>query len=102
MIQLAVYMWYKEIYIIGCDNSYAQERSKDGKVIVNNAESYFAGSDKSDKDNIIATTWQMNIGYECARKYADAHGIHIYNATRGGHLEAFERVDFDSIFKNQN
>ena len=31
-------------------------------------------------------------------EFAKEHDIHIYNATRGGHLEAFERVDFDSLF----
>jgi len=33
-----------------------------------------------------------------ARKYADSHGIVIKNAGRGGKLENFERVDFDSLF----
>ena len=27
-----------------------------------------------------------------------SNGIKIYNATRGGALEVFERVDFDSLF----
>lgn len=40
----------------------------------------------------------MSLAYKAARKYADAHGIKIYNATRGGKLEVFERVDFDSLF----
>ena len=40
----------------------------------------------------------MNDGYACARKFADREGIKIYNATRGGYLEAFERADFDDLF----
>lgn len=35
--------------------------------------------------------------FEAAKRYADSHGIKIYNATRGGNLEVFERVDFDSL-----
>ena len=42
---------------------------------------------------------QNLLAYQSAKKYADAHGIKIYNATRGGNLEVFERVDFDSLFK---
>ncbi len=37
-------------------------------------------------------------GYKSAGNYADIHGIKIYNATRGGKLEVFERVNFDSLF----
>lgn len=37
--------------------------------------------------------------YQAARRYAETHGIKIYNATRGGELEVFERVDFDSLFR---
>lgn len=36
--------------------------------------------------------------YESAQKYTKEHGIKIYNATRGGNLEVFERVDFDFLF----
>ena len=35
--------------------------------------------------------------YEVCDTYAKAHGIKIYNATRGGKLEVFERVDFDDL-----
>ena len=88
---------FREIYIIGCDNSYGIEILKDGTIVNHNKQSYFEGSDaKSQK--VAASTWQMNIAYEYARKYADANGIKIFNATRGGYLEAFERVDFDTLF----
>ena len=97
MIQLYVHMGIREIYIIGCDNSYGREIAKDGNIINHGTSSYFAGSSLKDL-NHAAATWEMNIAYEYARKYADEHGIKIYNATRGGHLEAFERVNFDSLF----
>lgn len=98
LIQIMVYMGIRELYIIGCDNSYAVERKKDGTIINNGGVSYFAGSDVKDSTKCVGASWEMNIAYEYARKYADDHGIKIYNATRGGHLEAFERVDFDSLF----
>ena len=41
----------------------------------------------------------MVLAYKSAKKYADSHGIRIYNATRGGKLEVFERIDFDSLFE---
>ena len=30
-----------------------------------------------------------------------SHDIEILNATRGGKLEVFERVDFDALFQEQ-
>ena len=37
--------------------------------------------------------------YMAAHQYADSHGIKIYNATRGGELEVFERVELDGMLK---
>lgn len=97
LFQLAVHMGIRELYIIGCDNSYAREISKDGTIRQTGRKSYFSAADKKEQST-AAAVWQMNIAYEYARKYADTHGIKIYNATRGGYLEAFERIDFDTLF----
>lgn len=97
LIQIAVSMGIKEIYIIGCDNTYAKEIKRDGSIVNNGKNSYFEGTSQKDQMN-AAATWQMDIAYDYARKYADSNGIKIYNATRGGCLEAFQRVNFDSLF----
>ena len=34
------------------------------------------------------------------REYCDKHDIEIYNATRGGRLEVFQRVDLDKVLDN--
>lgn len=36
-------------------------------------------------------------GFKVAKKYADEHGINIYNATRGGMLEVFPRVNLEDV-----
>jgi hypothetical protein len=40
---------------------------------------------------------ETTIAYETAEKLSAKYGVKIYNATRGGKLEAFERIDFDTI-----
>jgi len=35
--------------------------------------------------------------YKVVKNYVDKNGIKIYNATRGGYLELFERVSIDDI-----
>lgn len=101
MLQIAVHMGIREIYIIGADNRYARERRKDGTLVNYGSASYFAGSDKKD-NGTTASVWEMDTAYDFAAKYAKAHGIQICNATRGGYLEAFPRVDFDSLFPANN
>lgn len=95
MIQVALHMGIREIYIIGCDNKYAREVKQDGTIVTHGGPSYFAGAKP---DAIPASTWEMNRAFENAARYAAANGISIFNATRGGYLEAFPRVDFDTLF----
>lgn len=85
--QMAVYMGFREIYLLGVDCNY-------DKGSQNN---HFIKEDKPDHMNHGVDT--MLVAYQSAKKYADENGIKIYNATRGGMLEVFERVEFDSLFK---
>ena len=94
-LQLAVYMGFKEIYLLGIDHSYSATLDPDGKVQHHDGvKDHF-----SEEDNItnVPVLYKSTLAYEAAKKYADEHGIRIYNATRGGKLEVFERVDFDSL-----
>lgn len=99
MIQMAVYMGFKEIYIIGCDNHYSIHVLKDGTRVNTGAESYYKGfGNQADNQSTVSRIWANNIAYETAKEYADSHGVCIKNATHGGHLETFERVNFNSLF----
>lgn len=83
-LQIAAYMGFKEIYLLGCDFDYTSG----------------SGSHFYTEQNYI-----VDFDYEFARrayleaqKYAERHDIRIYNATRGGKLDVFERRDFDELF----
>lgn len=85
LIEIAVYMGFKEIYLIGADCSF----SRNGKI-------HFAEHGVADLS--IDTARERNIaGYEAAYEYIKNHDIKIYNATRGGELEVFERVTLEDI-----
>ena len=89
--QLATYMGFKEIYLIGVDfNISGNYKSVNNHFIKSYYDSNSQPASFYDKE-------QLNT-YKAAKKYADEHGIKIYNATRGGKLEVFPRVDFDSMF----
>lgn len=91
LLQIAVYMGFTEIYLLGADCNY----NPDEKM-------HFVDSPNDRNKN--SPTFKNNAGgrammecYKIAKKYADEHGIKIYNATRGGKLEVFERVNLDEV-----
>lgn len=96
-MQMAVHMGIREIYLLGIDHKYQKEQQRDGSIVVNgNIESYGWKSDASEK-NVVGASWEMDVAYRFAKRYGDEKGIRIYNATRGGCLEAFPRVNLDEI-----
>lgn len=87
ILQIVSYMGFKEIYLVGMDHN--KEDS---------STSHFYVEKKSDFRT--KTYWEgIEAGYQVAKQYAEEHGIRIYNATRGGKLEIFQRIDFDSAIK---
>ena len=94
MLQIACYMGIKEIYLLGVDWTGGKGSNKE------RAEFY-----ELTKEERIANSSPFNLimeekfAFESAKEYAKLHGIKIYNSTRGGELEVFERVDFDSLFE---
>lgn len=83
VIQLAQYMGFKEIYLLGADCDYS------GNV------DHFDGTKSSTNANNGDFFMRS---YFYAKKYLNETDVHIYNATRGGKLEVFPRVNFDDLF----
>ena len=89
IMQLAVYMGFDELYLLGADCNYLgnqQHFIETGHII---SQKDAAKS----PDKIFAS-------YLEAKRYADEHGIKILNATRGGCLEIFPRVTLEDILAN--
>lgn len=89
MLQIAVYMGFRNIYLIGVDFSWGE----DGK------STHFYASKQEDRmvKNAVEYRDEVEHAYLSARYYADSHDINIYNATRGGNLEVFERKNLDDV-----
>lgn len=89
--QIAVYMGFKKIFLIGADHNYTDN--------LTDTENHFH---KEYSKNMVKPNHyfkeEAELAYQSARKYAEQQGVEIYNATRGGKLEVFERVDFDALF----
>ena len=86
LLQLACYMGFKEIYLLGCDCSFSRDPEKQ----------HFVNSGHVDV-NAYRIGEKMIMAFEKAKEYCDSHGINVYNATRGGALEVFPRVNLDEM-----
>ena len=100
-MQLAAYMGFSEIYLLGVDHSFQTYQDKDGNIVSDpNAKDYFCEKYNEDKETLFVPRLDIStLSYMAAQEYARNHSIKIYNATRGGKLEVFPRVDFDALFQ---
>lgn len=96
-IQLAIYMGYSEIYLLGVDHNYSVKVNAKGRITRDGSiKDYFDGLEKT---AITAMNYEATTAaFKEAKIYCDSHGIVIRNATRGGKLEVFTRIDFDTLF----
>lgn len=99
--QLAAYMGFKKIYLIGVDHSFSVMQNDKGEIIRDeNAKDYFTDSYNADKDELYIPNLDASTRtFLKMKKNCDAAGIEVYNATRGGKLEVFPRVDFDKVIR---
>lgn len=109
MLEAAVYMGFSEIYLIGVDATTSSDKGG------NFAANYFTPEVRSKlntlkkkalKDyDVIARRKEIEdrqqAVYEMLREYAEKRNIKIFNATRGGALEVFERVNLDHIIQEK-
>ena len=102
--QIAVYMGFKKIYLIGVDHSFSVTKNDKGEIIRNpDIKDYFVDEYNKDKENLYIPNLDRSTRVFMAMKsYCDANAVQVFNATRGGKLEVFERVDFDRVFVNTN
>lgn len=99
MIQWAAYMGFRAIYLLGVDCSMSPH--SDDKTIHFYDSEYnkrFGVRWPADRMDLRAMVEEWKHSYAYAETYSREHGFRIYNATRGGQLEVFERVCFDSLF----
>ncbi len=116
-LQLAIYMGFNPIYLIGCDTMYtippgvkAEGQGFDGGT-KEKLEGYNLTSTADNDPNHFDTRyfgtnarWHhpnvngMLFGYQMVSRACVGLNVQVYNATVGGKLEVFPRVAFDTLF----
>lgn len=102
-MQLAYFMGVRELYLVGFDHSYKIPESgiKKGNEILSTADDpnhfhsdYFGKGYRWHDPRVD----RMEQAYVRAKAVYEADGRQICNASAGGALEVFERVDYGSLF----
>ena len=103
-MQIAYYMGFANVYLVGFDHSYVIPSSAKvtGTEILSTSDdpnhfspSYFGAGKRWHDPNVA----RMERSYREAKAAFERAGRHIYNATAGGKLEVFERVAYDGLFR---
>lgn len=86
-MQMAFYMGFKEIYLLGCDLGFDKKEHHFSKEYDKGAFLKGLSLDKS-----------MTSAHRLMKKAGDEYNVKIYNASLGGSLDVYEKVDYEKIF----
>jgi len=103
-MQLAYYLGFDEVFLVGVDHFFNAVNSgqPDQMVVQNDYDTdhfdpnYFAKGQEWNLPNLKGS----EEGYRIAKATFEKAGRKIYDATIGGHLTVFEKVDFYDVFGN--
>lgn len=111
MLQLAAYMGFDPIYLIGCDTNYViQDTYKQEGQKIDGVGLLLTSTSDNDLNHFDPTYFgkgrefhnpqveKMLEHHDWAYKALSGANIQVCNATVGGRLEAYPRVDFSSLF----
>jgi len=89
MMQVIVYLGFKEVYLLGMDCIYAPG--------IENYEDKRSAEEVVNGDCGGGTVPEFMYAWNEVKKYSEKNGIKIYNVTRGGMLDIFERKTMEEI-----
>jgi hypothetical protein len=106
-LQLAVFLGFNPIYLIGCDTNYKVPDT----VKFEGGSDYLLSTQNDDPNHFDSSYFGANsrwhqpkpenmlLHYEKAKEVCDALGVRVFNATVGGKLETFPRTDYLEVLK---
>lgn len=106
-LQLAVYMGFNPIYLIGCDTKYVIPDSTKIDGLEGELLTSVANDDPNHFDPAYfgaGSMWhsphpeKMISHYQAVKRVCETLNVEIFNATVGGMLEVFPRIDYLSVF----
>lgn len=99
LIQMAVFMGFKDVYLLGVDHLYVTPRKKKGSFYISEGEvnhfnkEYRALGEKWHEPRLDV----LERSYEYALMACEKVGVSLYNASRRTALDVFEQIDLDKV-----
>jgi hypothetical protein len=87
LMQIAIYMGFKEIYLLGADCNQG----------VGQKNHFIENGHEEAKEKLITAAYRNIYAHEHIKKFCESKGVKVFNATRGGMLEVYERVNLDDM-----
>ena len=104
-LEMALYMGFGTIYLLGTEHDCLITKQymhfydyNESIVSQNNKYENVQGSFEIPFSQQLASTYNLWEQYKQIKRIAEEKGTKIYNATKSGILDVFERVDFDTLF----
>lgn len=110
-LSLAIYLGFSEIYLLGCDlTNLAKTYDDEGHF---SGPSHFYTKETNEKElqgiksifedidneRMLSTSYGILKQHRLTNYYAESKGIKIFNATRGGNIDVYPWVKYESLFK---
>ena len=98
----AIYMGCSPIYLLGFDHDYLANRGVDrhfytGGTLAGHQSTNVPLADRIPYDEEMRANLRLWGNYRSLKMAAETKGIQIYNCTRGGYLDVFPRMDYESL-----
>jgi hypothetical protein len=99
-LQIAYYMGFQEVYIIGMDHRFETTGAPNETRVLEGADpnhfdpDYFGGGQQWDNPDLE----RSEASYEVARREFERAGRRIYDATIGGACTVFDKIDHRTVF----
>jgi hypothetical protein len=98
----AIYMGCSPIYLLGFDHDYLANRGVDrhfykGGTIAGHEHTNTPLEDRIPYDDEMRANLGLWANYRSLKAIAESKGLQIFNCTRGGYLDVFPRVDYESL-----
>ncbi len=108
-IMAAIWCGYRRIYLAGADHSWSRTLSVDDTNRVVSVQPHFYSDDSKERDRVAAEYAGYRLhdilnsltvafhSYHEIRRYAESRGVAIINVTPGSMIDAFPRMNLDSL-----
>lgn len=99
-LQLAYYMGFKRVFLIGCDHSFKQHgATNEVQVYEGDDENHFHPDYFKGQKWQLADVYGSEVSYHLANYFYLNDGRQVFDATVGGKLEVFPKIDFEKAIK---